>query len=66
MSTIISGKIEKGKIIPNKSLPKTMKNMEVRIYIFPKVNGKPINVSKTKGIYGDGLKFQKKIRQEWR
>lgn len=65
MTKIISGKIEKGKIIPSERLSGQTENTHIRIFIFPQVKNNINYFGKGKGIFGDGLKFQKKIRQEW-
>ena len=69
MKSVISGKIENGKIIPKAPLPAGTNNALVRIFILPaiikKEKPKKSYFGLVKGVYGDALKYQKKIRKEW-
>ena len=52
MMKVISGKIKDG--------------AEVKIFIFPKQKNTAKFFGKGKGIFGDGLKYQKQLRKEWK
>lgn len=66
MTKVISGKIENGRIVPTTPLSPKLNNALVKIYVWTK---NPLRKSdyfgKGKGIFGDALKYQKKLRKEW-
>ena len=66
MTKVLAGTIEKGKIIPKGTLPSGVNNAQVKIFIFAESVKKMNYFGKGKGIFGDALKFQKKMRSEWK
>ncbi len=67
MTKVIDGKIENGKIIPKTPLSPKLNNASVKIYVWIKTSVNKTNYfGKGKGIYGDALKYQKKMRSEWK
>ena len=66
MTKVLVGTIEKGKIIPKGTLPSGVNNAQVKIFIFSESVNKTSYFGKGKGIFGDALKFQKKMRSDWK
>ena len=66
MMKVISGKIKDGKIISGSKIPNFKDGAEVKIFIFPKQKNTAKFFGKGKGIFGDGLKYQKQLRKEWK
>lgn len=66
MTKVIVGRIENGKIVPKNPLSPKLNNASVKIYVWAK---NPLKKSsyfgKGKSIFGNALKYQKKIRKAW-
>lgn len=61
--------VRKGKIILTRKISLPEGDVRIKIFAFPplKYSGKNVTpyFGKLKGIFGDGLKFQQKLRNEW-
>ena len=67
MIKVIDGKIENGKIVIKTPLSTKFNNASVKIYVWVKNPlKKPDYFGKGKNIFGDALKYQKKIRNAWK
>lgn len=66
MTFLIPGKIQGGKIIPEKKLPFKGGEVQIKIFVLPHRPKVEKFFGKLKGVFGDGLKYQKKIRSEWK
>lgn len=66
MTYTLAGKIRNGKIIPEKKIPYKEGKVQIKIFVFPKSPPHSSYFGKLRGIFGDAVHYQKKIRSEWK
>ena len=65
MTQSLSAKIRNGKIVLNRKLSIRDADVKIKIFVFRKAQKVNQYFGKCKGAFGDGLVFQKKMREEW-